>query len=168
MSSKVIKAEPVNAPAPVATSPKENEEEVENQRKDQELKELLATSKLLEEYQVDEMSSRDRRKHMMTKLETLGAKPSPVSKVPLAMHLGLEAKKKERQQKRLQKAKDLGLYDKSTRHLYVKADNKKRDRDPGITNGIGKMRGAMLTISKREIDRVGRQGTKKSGGKKKR
>lgn len=83
------------------------------------------------------------------------------------MHLGLEAKKKERQHKKLQMAKDLGIYDKSLRHLYVDTKEKKRDRNPGITNGIGKMRGAMLTISKREIDRVNRQGKKsKSGGKK--
>ncbi|KAF7721249.1 hypothetical protein EC973_005012 [Apophysomyces ossiformis] len=167
MSSKVIKEESTHTPVTTAVSAKEIEEEAENQRKDQELKELLATSKLLEEYHMDEMSSRDRRKHMMSKLENLGVKPSPSIKVPLAMHLGLEAKKKERQQKRLQKAKDLGLYDKSTRHLYVEAKTKKRDRDPGITNGIGKMRGAMLTISKREIAQVNRQGSKKSGRKKK-
>jgi hypothetical protein len=46
----------------------------ENAKKDVELKQLLATSHLLEELERDEMSSKERRRHTMQKLETLGVK----------------------------------------------------------------------------------------------
>lgn len=85
------------------------------------------------------------------------------------MHMGMENKKKERQQQKLQEAKDTGLYDKSLKHLYVSTKKKQRKRDAGITNGIGKMQGATLSIGQRELGRLQRQGSKPraSGGKKK-
>ncbi|KAL0097828.1 hypothetical protein J3Q64DRAFT_1715360 [Phycomyces blakesleeanus] len=166
MSSKISKPEPSLSAIPKPLSEKDQEEEEENDRHDKDLKELLATTKLLEEYQLEEMSGKERRKHMMAKMEALGVKASANGKVPLAMHLGMEAKKSERQQQKLQNAKDLGLYDKSTRHLYVDKKEKERSKDTGITNGIGKMKGAMLTISKNELKRVSRQGVKKAKGPK--
>ncbi|ORX47734.1 hypothetical protein DM01DRAFT_264589 [Hesseltinella vesiculosa] len=53
----------------------------ENLRKDKELQQLLATSRLLEEYQVDEMSGKERRKHMFGKMEELGMKVNPAAKL---------------------------------------------------------------------------------------
>ncbi|KAI7863449.1 hypothetical protein BDF14DRAFT_1844342 [Spinellus fusiger] len=163
MSSRVSKLEPSVVIPSKPLSEKEQEEEEVNQRHDQELQSLLTTSKLLEEYQIEEMTGKERRKHMMNKMEALGVKPSANLKVPLAMHLGMEAKKSERKKQQLQNAKDTGLYDKSTRHLYVDKKKDTRQRDAGITNGIGRMKGAMLTISKQEMKRVSRQG----GGSKK-
>lgn len=88
--------------------------------------------------------------------------------MPLYLKLSLDKAKKEKDMKRLQEAKDLGIYDKSLKHLYVKTKAKKRDRDPGITNGIGRMKGATLTINKSDLERIKRQGSKKkSSGKKK-
>ncbi|KAI8099709.1 uncharacterized protein BX664DRAFT_321940 [Halteromyces radiatus] len=143
------------------------EDDIENNKKDKELQELLATSKLLEEYQMEEMTSKERRKHMLGKLDTLGLKPASSEKRSLSMYIGMESKKKERQQQKLQEAKDTGLYDKSLKHLYVSTKKKERKRDPGITNGIGRMKGAVLTISKQELGRIQRQGTKpRAGGKK--
>ncbi|KAI8388525.1 uncharacterized protein BYT42DRAFT_631526 [Radiomyces spectabilis] len=167
LSGKILQTDSSSTEDQSKMSAKEVAEEEENKRNDQELKDLLATSKLLEEYQIEEMSGKERRKHMMNKLETLGAKPAANIRIPLAIHLGMEAKKKERLQQKMQEAKDTGLYDKSLKHLYVKTKAKKRDRNPGITNGIGRMKGATLQLSKEEITRVARQGTKsKSGGKK--
>lgn len=143
-----------------ALTEKEKELEEENEQKDLELKELLATTRLLEEYQKEEMSGKERRKHMMGKLDDLGVKGGPKEKRALPMALGMQNKAKERDAKRLQDAKDLGIYDKSLKHLYVKQTKKKRDRDPGITNGIGRMKGAMLTIKKRDISRIQSEGTK--------
>ncbi|KAI8327942.1 hypothetical protein EDC96DRAFT_531161 [Choanephora cucurbitarum] len=148
---------------------KDLEEEAENQRHDQELKQLLATSHLLEELEREEMTSKERRQNTMKKLETLGVKASSNDKMPLAYKLSLDESIKKKGLAKLQEAKDLGIYDKSLKHLYVKAKPKKRDRDPGITNGLGRMKGATLTIKKSDIDRINRQGKKKpsSGGKKK-
>lgn len=147
---------------------KDLEEEVENQKHDLELKQLLATSNLLEELERDEMTSKERRKNTMKKLESLGAKSSPGEKMPLSLKLSLDESRKQKGIAKLQEAKDLGIYDKSLKHLYVKTEVKKRNRDPGITNGIGRMKGATLTIKKSDIERIKRQGTKKksNGGKK--
>ncbi|KAI8069433.1 hypothetical protein BC940DRAFT_297732 [Gongronella butleri] len=145
-----------------------SDNENENIRKDKELKDLLATSRLLEEYQVDEMSGKERRKHMMGKMEQLGMKAAKQEKRPLEMRLGMMSKDKERQQKKLQEAKDVGLYDKSLRHLYVKTKKKERQRDPGVTGGVGKMKGATLTISKHELSRLTKSSSSSSkGGRKK-
>ncbi|CAO3596373.1 unnamed protein product [Absidia cylindrospora] len=150
------------------TTTEDDDDDMENNRKDKELKELLATSKLLEEYQMDEMTGKEKRSHMLGKLDTLGFKAAPSEKRSLTMHLGMEGKKKERQLQKLQEAKDTGLYDKSLKHLYVSTKKKQRKRDAGITNGIGKMQGATLTISQRELGKLQRQGSKPraSGGKK--
>lgn len=88
--------------------------------------------------------------------------------MPLSLKLSLDESRKQKGIARLQEAKDMGIYDKSLKHLYVKTEVKKRDRNPGITNGIGRMKGATLTIKKSDIDRIKRQGSKKksTGGKK--
>jgi hypothetical protein len=79
----------------------------------------------------------------------------------------MEAKRKERQQQKLQEAKDTGLYDKSLKHLYVNTKKKQRTRDSGITNGVGRMKGATLTLSQQELGRINKQGSKpRSAGKK--
>jgi hypothetical protein len=90
--------------------------------------------------------------------------------MPLSLKLSLDESRKQKGIKRLQEAKDMGIYDKSLKHLYVKTEAKKRDRNPGITNGIGRMKGATLTIKKSDIERIKRQGSKKKstgGGKRK-
>jgi hypothetical protein len=91
--------------------------------------------------------------------------------MPLSLKLSLDESRKQKGIARLQEAKDMGIYDKSFKHLYVKTKEKNRDRDPGITNGIGRMKGATLTIKKSDIERIKRQGAKKkssggAGGKK--
>lgn len=134
----------------------------ENERHDVELKQLLATSKLLEELEREEMTSKERRRHTLQKLETLGAKPTPKEKMPLPLKLKVNEVHKRRDLEKLQEAKDLGIYHKSLKHLYVKTKPKKRDRDPGITTGVGKMKGATLTLRKSDIQRIQRQGSKKS------
>ncbi|CAO3701295.1 unnamed protein product [Rhizopus microsporus] len=145
-----------------AMTPQELEEEAENERHDVELKQLLATSKLLEELEREEMTSKERRRHTLQKLETLGAKPTPKEKMPLPLKLKVNEAHKRRNLEKLQEAKDLGIYHKSLKHLYVKTKPKKRDRDPGITTGVGKMKGATLTLRKSDIQRIQRQGSKKS------
>ncbi|KAI8885348.1 hypothetical protein K501DRAFT_215748 [Backusella circina FSU 941] len=139
---------------------KDAEEEMENAKKDVELKQLLATSHLLEELERDEMTSRERRRHTMNKLETLGVKATPADKMPLALKLKVNQARQTESEKKLQDAKDLGIYDKSLKHLYVKKQVKKRDRNPGITNGVGRLKGATLTLNSKEIDRIKKQNTK--------
>lgn len=87
--------------------------------------------------------------------------------MPLSLKLSLDESRKQKGIAKLQAAKDTGVYDKSLKHLYVKKEVKQRDRNPGITNGLGRMKGATLTIKKSDIDRIKREGSKKksSGGR---
>ncbi|GAA5814284.1 hypothetical protein MFLAVUS_007778 [Mucor flavus] len=169
LDSRITTAEPSNVEQKNKPTAKDAEEEVENQKHDVELKQLLSTSNLLEELEREEMTSRDKRKSNMKKLETLGAKASAAPKMPLFLKLSLDESRKQKGIAKLQEAKDLGIYDKSLKHLYVKTDTKTRDRNPGITNGLGRLKGATLTIKKSDIERIKREGSKKKsfgGGKK--
>jgi uncharacterized membrane protein YgcG len=127
---------------------------------------LLITLICLE---LEEMTGKERRKHNMNKLETLGVKKSKAIQMPIQMRLGMDKKQKERDQKKLQEAKDIGIYDKSLKHLYAAATKEKdrKPRDRGIGSGIGKMKGSTLVLSKTEIKRVERQGMKPKAGKRK-
>jgi hypothetical protein len=118
---------------------------------------------------MEEMTGKERRKYNMNKLETLGVKKSKPQKMPIQMRLGMDKKQKERDQKTLQEAKDIGIYDKSLKHLYAAASKPKeqKKRDRGIGSGIGKMKGSTLVLSKTEIKRVERQGMKPKAGKRK-
>ncbi|GAA5801612.1 hypothetical protein HPULCUR_007060 [Helicostylum pulchrum] len=169
LDSRITTAEPSNVEQKNKPTAKDAEEEVENQKHDVELKTLLSTSNLLEELEREEMSARDKRKSNMKKLETLGAKAEAAPKMPLFLKLSLDESRKQKGIAKLQEAKDLGIYDKSLKHLYVKTDTKTRDRNPGITNGLGRLKGATLTIKKSDIERIKREGSKKKsfgGGKK--
>lgn len=85
---------------------------------------------------------------------------------------GLEKHDKEMKVNELQRAKDLGVYDKSLKHLYEGAEGKSKatkrsfgslnaDRDnkrqKGLSMGVGKFKNGMLSISKAEIDSVNSQ-----------
>ncbi|TIC47781.1 hypothetical protein E3Q05_04381 [Wallemia mellicola] len=89
---------------------------------------------------------------------------------------GLERREKEVKQNELQRAKDLGIYDKSLKHVYEDAESGKKsvkrsfgnvnaDRDnkrqKGLGMGVGKFKNGMLTISKSEIDSVNSQPKRK-------
>ena len=111
---------------------------------------------------MEEMSGKERRKFNMNKLESLGVKKSKAEQRPIAIRLGMEKKQKERDEKKLQHAKNIGMYDKSMKHLYAAASKPKerKRRDRGIDSGIGKMQGSTLTLSKTEIKRIERQDMK--------
>ncbi|OZJ04761.1 hypothetical protein BZG36_01833 [Bifiguratus adelaidae] len=173
ISSKVGKMDMEPPPPPTA---EEIEEEEENKRHDKELQDLLNTTKLLENYEVEMMSGQERRRHHKKKLTELGAKAGKGVKVPTAISLGMKTKERERAAAALEEAKNLGNYHRSIKHQFAvpgkEKDSKAYRRDRGIGMGIGKFKGGMLTLSKADIARVERQGTKpapsrgKSGGHK--
>jgi hypothetical protein len=119
--------------------------------------------------EMEEMTGKERRKHNMNKLESLGVKKSKPEQRPIAIRLGMEKKQKERDEKKLQHAKNIGMYDKSMKHLYAAASKPKerKRRDKGIGSGIGKMKGSTLVLSKTEIKRIERQDVKPKAGKRK-
>ncbi|KAI9092690.1 hypothetical protein DFS34DRAFT_569147, partial [Phlyctochytrium arcticum] len=155
---------------------KEDEElEKEDDQHDRDLMDLLQTTKLIEEYNEDQLAGADRRRHMFSKLEGLGVK-SAKPKAPRAVRYGMEQKEKERGQKRLQEAKDLGTYHANYRTQIMgeagvkeKATNLRRikdkvkERSRGIAGDFGKFRNGTLHLSKDEIAGVEKQAAKVRG-----
>ncbi|TBU40465.1 hypothetical protein BD309DRAFT_927106 [Dichomitus squalens] len=89
---------------------------------------------------------------------------------------GLTEKKKERQQKELEEAKQLGNYHPALKALYDASSTshlRKKKRDRGMKMGVGSFKGGILKLSKSEISAVeGRSrgesrgtGSRRRGGK---
>ncbi|CAG8644110.1 11659_t:CDS:2, partial [Ambispora leptoticha] len=134
---------------------KEKEEEELNKRHDAELEELLKTTKLLDLYTAEQLSGKELRKHKEKQMINLGAKPPKGDKVPTPIGLGILRKKRERETKELEEAKNLGLYHQSIKNNWAASAKKNNvNRDRGIGVGIGKIRGGILTLSSQDIKRV--------------
>ena len=88
------------------------------------------------------------------------------------IRVGLERRQDELKEHEITQAKELGIYDKSLKHIYGndknnKSNNKRSfgnlnaDRDgkrqKGLGMGVGKFKNGMLTLSKNEIEKVNSQ-----------
>lgn len=90
------------------------------------------------------------------------------------MRLGMEKKQVERAKKRLQEAKDMGMYHSKTKHLYEdpclrkKAEvdvRRKWDRRGDINKSrVGRFKNGVLSISKRDIEKTTAVGSKRKLG----
>ncbi|EIN10700.1 hypothetical protein PUNSTDRAFT_125426 [Punctularia strigosozonata HHB-11173 SS5] len=81
---------------------------------------------------------------------------------------GLAFKQKEREQKRLEEAKNLGNYHPTLKKLYDSDFDRKlaRKRDKGLAMGVGKFSGGVLKLGKAEINTI--HGNPTSSGRRKR
>ncbi|CAG8533984.1 1048_t:CDS:2 [Diversispora eburnea] len=159
------------------------EEEI-NKKNDRELEELLKATKLLEKYTAEQLTGKQRRKYNDGKLIELGAKPdNRGKKVPTPISLGMQVKRKEKEQKELEEAKNLGLYHKSIKHKWATSSStspnnhknnnnninntniikNKFKKDKGIGIGIGKIKNGILTLSSKDIKRIEKTNNKKGG-----
>ncbi|KAJ3082634.1 hypothetical protein HK102_001543, partial [Quaeritorhiza haematococci] len=147
----------------------EKKQEQEDDENDRELMDLLKTSQLIEKYTAEDLTGKERRKYYQQKLIELGGKPAKRPKTSLPIYMGMQKKAKERAEKKLQEAKDSGMYDKSLKHLFQPSDiiksqqqpDKKRNR--GLKTSIGKFKDGVLHISQRDIDAVAK--AKSSAGR---
>ncbi|KZT12713.1 uncharacterized protein LAESUDRAFT_733326 [Laetiporus sulphureus 93-53] len=70
---------------------------------------------------------------------------------------GIIAKQKERNQKQLEEAKNLGNYHPTLKRLYdasSQTQNRKRTREKGLRMGVGSFRGGVLKLSREDISSV--------------
>ncbi|CAB4484089.1 hypothetical protein RhiirA5_506044 [Rhizophagus irregularis] len=134
-----------------------SDEEI-NRKNDEELEELLKTTKLLEKYTTEQLSGKDRRKYVEQKVVELGAKPKKGVKIPTPISLEIQSKRQERERKELEEAKNLGLYHKSIKHKWASSSSSlsksQKVRDKGIGMGIGKIKNGMLVLSSKDIKHV--------------
>ncbi|RIA96507.1 hypothetical protein C1645_754916 [Glomus cerebriforme] len=165
MSHKISK---VNEKPQMSLSKNVTAEEEINKKNDKELEELLKTTKLLEKYTTEQLTGKDRRKYNEQKMFELGAKPKKGMKIPTPISLEIQSKRKEREQKNLEEAKNLGLYHQSIKHKWAASSSSSKSqqtRDKGIGMGIGKVKNGMLILSSKEIKHV--QNNRNSNGLKK-
>ncbi|KAF9104529.1 hypothetical protein BGX27_010058 [Mortierella sp. AM989] len=170
MSSKISKLDEAPPPMENPLTAEEKEEELENKRNDAELHSLIKASRLLEQYNADQLDGVERRRHQRDQLVSLGIQKKEKIKVPLQIGFGMISKQRERDVKELEEAKNNGMYHKSIKHTFAAAGGKKKERprsERGLKTSMGRFKNGMLTLTEKEIKSVQREGVKKkSSGKK--
>ncbi|KAG0207153.1 hypothetical protein BGX28_001543 [Mortierella sp. GBA30] len=170
MSSKISKLDEAPPPVENPLTAEEKAEELENKRNDAELHSLIKASRLLEQYNADQLDGVERRRHQRDQLINLGIQKKENIRTPLQISFGMMAKQRERDLKELEEAKNNGTYHKSIKHTFAAAGGKKKEKprsDRGLKSSMGRFKNGMLTLTEKEIKSVQREGVKKkSSGKK--
>ncbi|KAG0307024.1 hypothetical protein BGZ98_001217 [Dissophora globulifera] len=164
MSSKISKLDEAPAPMENPLTAEEKAEELENKKNDVELHSLIKASRLLEQYNADQLDGADRRRHQRDQLVNLGIQKKEAIRVPLQIGLGMMAKKRERDLRELEEAKNNGTYHKSIKHTFAAAGGKKKEKprsERGLKTSMGRFKNGTLTLTEKEIKSVQREGVKK-------
>ncbi|KAF9325548.1 hypothetical protein BG006_010979 [Podila minutissima] len=170
MSSKISKLDEAPAPMENPLTAEEKAEELENKRNDTELHSLIKASRLLEQYNADQLDGAERRRHQRDQLVNLGIQKKEKIKVPFQISIGMMAKQRERDIKELEEAKNNGTYHKSIKHTFAAAGGKKKEKsrsDRGLKSSMGRFKNGTLILTEKEIKSVQREGVKKKTPKKK-
>ncbi|KAI8826773.1 uncharacterized protein EV422DRAFT_10414 [Fimicolochytrium jonesii] len=165
MSSSIKRLSSVPKPASKLT-PTEAAQEVQDVQNDRSLAELLRASKLIDDYTAATLTGRDRRRHLEQRTIALGGHKAKVN-VPQQIKTGMDAAERARAAKRLQTAKELGLYHASLKTQIMGATGEKerearterirervKHRSRGVEGGFGSFRNGVLKVSKAEIESV--------------
>ncbi|TPX52800.1 hypothetical protein CcCBS67573_g09800, partial [Chytriomyces confervae] len=165
-------------PKPKAPMSAEDEElEKKDDENDRELMDLIRSSKLIEDFTASELTGRERRSYLEKKMIDLGAKKAPNAKAPFPMRLGMIRAEGERAAKRVQTAKDMGLYHSSLKTQILAGDDKERAMKlskkgsgskkggdlKALDGGVGRFRNGTLHIGKGAADVVSQMGGGKKG-----
>ncbi|KAF9570140.1 hypothetical protein EC968_002158 [Mortierella alpina] len=164
MSSKISKLDEAPPPMENPLTAEEKAEELENKRNDAELHSLIKASRLLEQYNADQLDGVERRRHQRDQLVSLGIQKKENVRVPLQISFGMMSKQRERDMKELEEAKNNGTYHKSIKHTFAAAGGKKKEKsrsDRGLKSSMGRFKNGMLTLTEKEIKSVQREGVKK-------
>lgn len=94
---------------------------------------------------------KSRIKALDSRMHTLTGKTQKAQKMPMKMRQGVEAKRKERQDKKEKEAREAGIV--LARKAKVKKSTTKRDRGLKIAS-VGKSTGHGIVVSERDIQRI--------------
>ncbi len=104
------------------------------------------------------MAGKDRKKHQEQLLVSLGAKPAKRQKLSLPIHIGMQKKAKERVDKKIQHAKEMGTFTKSMATQFAmqettlsKRKQKKQTKNISIAP---KVKAGVLKVSKKLISKL--------------
>ena len=132
-------------------------EEEDDERNDKELMDILKTANLIEQYRASELTGKDRIKYQQKKLVELGGKKPKAVYAPQQVRLGMRQKAIERTNKKVQVAKDMGLYHSSLKtqimgHEAVVKNKKKKRSHSSLDKSIGKFKNGVMHISKSHLE----------------
>ncbi|KZF22561.1 hypothetical protein L228DRAFT_267954 [Xylona heveae TC161] len=154
MSSKPPTA--ARKPIPKPQKSKENSEdendEAANLKNDLALQRLLRESHLLDSNSSLDPTGKNRHKALDLRIQALGSNSSIMTqeKMPLSHRKGIMAKASEREEKRRREARENGIILEKPKLTKRKDAESRRERGVGGP-GVGKFRGGMLKLSKRDI-----------------
>ncbi|KAJ3415157.1 hypothetical protein HDV05_005437 [Chytridiales sp. JEL 0842] len=151
MSSDITKLTGDKKKPETPITKEEADQDREDDMHDRELMDLLKSSRLIDDIAASELTGKDRRAHLSSRLIELGAKPSKAPKAPFPMRLGMIKAEKDRSQKRLKEAKDMGLYHSSLRNQILAGGDKSKVEKMKEQQAGGKGRGGEL----KEVDGLG-------------
>ncbi|KAJ3316650.1 hypothetical protein HDU76_001640 [Blyttiomyces sp. JEL0837] len=165
MSSDVSKMQPkATKPGDLKQTQEDIEQDREDDRLDRELMDLLNSSDLVDSLAASQLEGKERRDHVKQKLLDLGAKKEKI-KTPAPISVGLKKAKEKTALKRLQQAKDMGLYHSSLRTQIMGADapaKPKAKKTGELKASIGSFRNGVLTVPKSYIAEVEKSRAKPS------
>lgn len=93
-----------------------------------------------------------RKRYKQEKLEHLGAKPLPNTKIPYNILVGIKKKQKERESDAKEQQKILGYAEyKPVQRMFKKKDRKRARRAKFQGKALGKMKNGTLEFSKSDI-----------------
>ena len=114
------------------------------------------------------MEGRIRRKTTDLRIQALGAKQSALAqaKMPMGMRKGINTAAVTKEDKRRREAKENGIIlEREAKKVKSGGVKKNRSLRPVDLPGVGKLRGAELRITERDVRSI--EGFKKAGGKQK-
>ncbi|KZT24435.1 hypothetical protein NEOLEDRAFT_1094104 [Neolentinus lepideus HHB14362 ss-1] len=146
----------------------DEDEERTNVENDAELRRLIHTKLLSGSLNPDlDLKPAQRRKALEGRLLELAGdaklgkgersvKFAERNKAAQKVRLGMLAKQKEREEKQLEEAKNMGNYHPAIKKLFEPSEGQQtiRKRQRGLTMGVGKFKGGVLKLTKEEISSV--------------
>ena len=144
----------INKKKPKAVEEKAPKENLDEQ--DKELDDILQASKLVEQFNAENLVGKERHRYVR---EKLGAKDPKVS---LPIYLGMKKAAEKRVTKKVQDLKNLGLYNPTNERQVIQKERTLRDQDKkkivkkdhGLVGSLGSYRPGVLSVPKQLIDKV--------------
>jgi hypothetical protein len=151
----------MSAPPPPPLTTSEKLLEAADAAADRELAALLKSPAFIEELTSAELQGAERRRYYEQKTIQLGAKPAK-TKTPSKILMGMRNAASVRARKSISELKESGMHSKSAQSKILAPLARPRKKTfkppPNEMGTIGKFKNGMLVVSKRQIEKVERDG----------
>jgi hypothetical protein len=153
MAAQIAKPKSAHGkPSPAAA---DDEDSTQNLKNDLALQRLLSESHLLSATASADVNptGKTRHKALDMRLQSLGSKTSIFvqEKMPMSFRKGIDKKKRDREEKRRKEAKEAGIVLEAVERKKTAIGRRERAIGAPV---VGKFKGGLLTLSKRDISEI--------------